>query len=485
MTQSKESIPVLVAGAGPVGLWTARELALAGVPVRIVERDTARSPYIRAFGLQPRTIELMDMRGILDELMTERAVRLPVANAAGLLPWLDLTALDTAHPFGLAVRQNVVEQAIETSLAKFDVLVERGAEVTDVAQDGEAVHVTLAGGRTISCQYLVGCDGAHSVVRKAAGIGFPGHDSTATYILADVDLADPPDWLRKLGIMSYPGPDGRRLGWIMGGYVPDTGTYRLMMCDEPSSAVARHEPVTFEEVRRILTRLAGSDFGVHTPTWLSRVGNVSRVADRYRAGRVLVAGDAAHVHSPFGGQGLNTGVQDAMNLGWKLAAVVHGTAGDELLDTYHDERHPVGQSVVANTMAQTSMVFDWSPSGQHMRDLFSRLLALPQVNRYLAGMVSAVDVAYPAGDSDDPLVGTRVPDMKLDAAPVTQLYELFRDGRHVLLSLGDGEGAGAAQTPAGPVAAVGARLAEPRDGWDDIAEVLIRPDGYVARVTRA
>ncbi|WP_063806120.1 FAD-dependent monooxygenase [Streptomyces kanamyceticus] len=487
MPTEQDIVDVAVVGAGPVGLWLARELTLGGVRVRVLERDTERSPYIRAFGLQPRSLEILDMRGLLSSVVSERSRKLPVANVAGLLPWLTLAGLDTSHPYGLSVRQNVVEEIIEASLAELGVLVDRGdAAVGLDTTSPDSVDVKLESGDVVTARYVVGCDGAHSAVRKLAGIDFPGSSATATYILADVTLAEPPEWLGQLGIKHFPAPDGSRLGWFMGGTVPDTGRHRIMLCDRQSAQVVKEEPVSFEELRELLVRLTGSDCGAHSPTWLSRVGNPARVAAQYRAGRVLLAGDAAHVHSPFGGQGLNTGLQDATNLGWKLAAVARGDADEELLDTYHHERHPIGKAVIANTMAQTTMVFDFTPGGQHLRDLVSRLLEIPDVNSYLAGQITALDYAYPPADEDaHPLVGARLPNLSLRLGDGTgHLYDHFQDAAHILLSR-TGATADTGQLPAvsGEVKVVHGWPDEPREGWDDAQTVLIRPDGHIAAVT--
>jgi 2-polyprenyl-6-methoxyphenol hydroxylase-like FAD-dependent oxidoreductase len=485
MGHANEPVDVAIIGAGPVGLWLARELTPAGVGVRVLEQTVERSPFIKAFGLQARTLEIMDMRGLLDSLVTERSAKIPWANIAGLLPWLELSGLDTTHSYGLSIRQNLVEEAIEASLGELGVTVERGNGAVGLDQHPDGARVKLEDGQHVEARYVVGCDGAHSAIRKLSGIDFPGTSTTATYILADVTLGEPPSWLGKIGIKHFPDPDGSRLGWFMGGIVPDTGRHRIMVCDRESSRTDKDQPVTLDELRSVLHRLAGTDFGVHSPTWLSRVGNPGRVAARYRSGRVLLAGDAAHVHSPFGGQGLNTGLQDATNLGWKLAAVVRGDADESLLDNYHDERHPIGQAVIANTMAQTTMVFDFTPGGRHLRELFSRLLEFTDVNRYLAGQITALDYAYPPADPQaHPLVGTRVADLALRATgdePVAAtLYELLREPVHVLLDF-TGE-AGAALTAPGPVRVVRARPVEERTGWEGLRGVLLRPDCHVAGV---
>ncbi|WP_173390699.1 FAD-dependent monooxygenase [Actinomadura litoris] len=484
MESRQRPAPVLIVGAGPVGLWLARELALAGVRPRIVEREPRPSSYVRAGGLHPRTIELLDMRGVMDRY-TGHALKWPYVNFAGLMPLLDLAPLDTAHAFGLTIRQDVVEQITEELLGELGVTVERERTVTAVEQGADAVRVAMEDGEVIEAAYVVGCDGARSLVRKQAGITFPGIDSTATYVLSDVRLDDPPEWLGKLGIKSFEGADGQRIGWFLGGQVPGTDQYRIMIADEPSSRAGKDDPVEIEEVRAILRRIAGSDFGAHSPTCLARVGNQARVADRYRAGRVLLAGDAAHVHSPFGGQGLNTGLQDATNLGWKLAAVVRGESGEELLDTYHDERHPIGERVVANTLAQTRMVFDFTLGGARLRELFSSLMKLPQVNDHLAGMITALDYSYAPASGAHPLVGTRVPDLELKSPDAGRLYELFRDGGHVVLELAAG-GAKELDVPAkAQVRVVRGEPSAPREGWDGLDAVLIRPDGHIAAVAPA
>lgn len=478
MNSARQQASVVVVGAGPTGLWLARELAVAGIEVRVLEKNVERAPFVRAMGIQARTLEILEMRGVLERFL-EQGRRFPYANVAGLYPWLSLEGMDTTCPYALLLRQSLVEELLEKSLTELGVEVEHGRQLASVEPRDGHVLLRLADGAVIEATYAVGCDGAHSTVRKQARIGFPGFDSTMTYLLADVAVqALPPGLDGDIGFAWYGHGHG---GWVGGGKMPG-GQYRLMIADARSAAVPQHHPVSIEEFRATLTRITGSDLGVHSPSWLSRVGNSSRLAERYRAGRVFLAGDAAHVHSPFGGQGLNTGIQDATNLGWKLAAVLRGDAAEDLLDTYHAERHPIGEAVIANTMAQTSMVFDFTPAGARHRELFSQLLELPQANRYLAGQITALDYAYPPGDpSAHPLIGTRVPDLTLDSPLTDRLFPLLHDTNHVLLNLTDSP----VKLPApGPVRTVPARLTAPRQHWRPYLDaVLIRPDGYIAAVS--
>ena len=363
MNGARQRASVVVVGAGPTGWWLARELAVAGVEVRVLEKNVARDPFVRAMGIQPRTLEILQMRGVL-ECFLEQGRPFPYSNVAGLYPWLSLEGLDTTCPYALLLRQSMIEELLEKSLTELGVQVEHGRQFVGVEPRDGRVLLRLADGAVIEASYAVGCDGAHSTVRKQAGIGFPGFDTTATYLHADLVLQTPPPGLEDIGFTWYGHGHG---GWIGGGQLPD-GQYRLMVADAQSAAVPQHHPVSIEEFRAVLTRITGSDLGVHSPSWLSRVGNASRLAQRYRAGRVFLAGDAAHVHSPFGGRGLNTGIQDATNLGWKLAAVLRGDAAEDLLETYHAERHPIGEAVIANTMAQTTMVFDFTPSRARHRE---------------------------------------------------------------------------------------------------------------------
>ncbi|MEU0468732.1 FAD-dependent monooxygenase [Amycolatopsis sp. NPDC006131] len=453
---------VVIAGGGPTGLMLACELRLAGVDVTVLDRLPGRSGESRAGGLHARTLEVLDQRGVADRFLAAGRP-MQVGHFSGL--WLDFSRLPTRYPFLLNLLQADVERLLEQWAAELGVRVRWSSEVTGFRQDATGVEVALADGVTIEAAYLVGCDGGRSAVRKLAGIGFPGTPATLTALLGDVELTDPPGepvFMRRTEHGDF-SVLGLQPGW-----------YRVMTTRYDRVA-GRDEPVTFEQLRESLIEIAGTDFGMHSPRWISRYGDAARQAEQYRRGRVLLAGDAAHIHFPAGGQGLNTGVQDAVNLGWKLAAVVRGHAPEALLDTYHAERHPVGERLLHNTRAQTAL----SRPGAHvdaLREVFAGQIAIEEVNSALAGMITALDVRYPLGDGD-PLLGLRMPDLDLVTEHgATRLFTLLHAGRAVLLDLaGDPEPAAAA-----------------RD-WDDRLDVvvakgpsgfppavLIRPDGHVA-----
>ena len=332
---------VVIAGGGPTGLMLAGELALAGVDVAIVERRASQDLVgSRAGGLHARTIEVLDQRGIADRFLSQGQV----AQVAGFA-WirLDISDFPTRHPYGLALWQNRIERILAGWVDELAVPIYRGREVTGFAQDDTGVDVALSDGQSLRAEYLVGCDGGRSLIRKAAGIEFPGWDPTTSHLIAEVELAEEPEWgIRRddKGIHSLSRlEDGRLVG--------------VMVTEQH---VGHTSEPTLRDLSEALIAVYGTDYGVHSPTWISRFTDMTRQAASYRKGRVLLAGDAAHVHYPVGGQGLNIGVQDAVNLGWKLAQVVKGTSPESLLDTYHAERHPVAARVLRNTMAQTALL---------------------------------------------------------------------------------------------------------------------------------
>ncbi|MFE5768832.1 monooxygenase [Streptomyces sp. NPDC056485] len=494
---------VIVVGAGPTGLMLACELALAGVRTRIVERRDAPQPDSRALTLHPRSVELMDQRGLADRFLAlGRTV--PGWHFAGLGTRLDFSALDSRHAYTLFLAQARTEALLEERARELGVEIHRGRESTGVRQDADGVEVDVRGpgGRveTVRASYAVGCDGGRSIVRREAGIGFPGTDETLTGVLGDFAAADPEGLARARaeGVLAVPLEDGLT---------------RIVLIDPERMRTPAAEPVTLEEFRRSLVRICGSDCGIGRPRWLSRFGNATRLAERYRSGRLLLAGDAAHIHFPAAGQGLNTGLQDAMNLGWKLAAEVNGWAPAGLLDTYHAERHPVGLAVTGNTEVQTllaelPLVPAYQGPAAALRGLLDELLGIEEVNRRLAGLVSGLGIGYPAtGPGADPLVGARMPDVPLGipGSAATRVYELLHEGRFVLLNLAREQGFGTdggwagrvtAATPAGagrvtalasagtgqyrPLTPAGAGHAR----LDGVAEVLVRPDGHIAWATR-
>ncbi|MBF6327745.1 FAD-dependent monooxygenase [Nocardia transvalensis] len=468
----------MIAGAGPTGLMLACELRLAGVEVQIVDRLTGRSGESRAGGIHPRTMEVLDQRGILDRFLAAGRP-MQAGHFSGIR--LDFGDFATRYPYTLVVLQNVIERLLEQRATELGVSVQWSSEVIALGQDDQTVTVTLrepAGTRRVRVDYLVGCDGGRSAVRKLAGIGFPGSEASMTALLGDVELADPPSGrvFQKYGEHGTYSVMDFEPGW-----------YRVVTTEHDYVA-DRDAPVDIEDLRRALIRIAGTDFGMHSPRWVSRFGDAARQADRYRSGRVLLAGDAAHIHYPAGGQGLNLGVQDAVNLGWKLAAVATGRAPGALLDTYESERHPVAARVLHNTRAQTAL----GRPDTHtlaLREVFSTLVGMDDVNRYLGGMISALDLRYPLGD-EHPMVGRRMPDLDLKTEDGdTRVAELLHTARPVLVDLDNRPDLPASiEAWADHVDVVAAHCADTRVTVPGVGRIavptalLIRPDGYVAWV---
>ncbi|MEV6020474.1 FAD-dependent monooxygenase [Streptomyces sp. NPDC051997] len=468
---------VVIAGAGPTGLMLACELRLAGADVIVVERLAQRSGESRAGGIHSRTLEVLDQRGILDRFLDEGQLQ-PVGHFSGL--YLDFDESESRHPYPLMILQSAIERLLEEWAAELGVRVRRGCEVRGIGQDENGVSVETGGAQeapaTLRARYLVGCDGGRSTVRRLAGIGFPGTEATMTALIGDVELPDLPEdyvWVRRT-----PAGDYSAIAF-------EPGWHRVIT-SEFDRVADREESVTFERLRESLIRVAGTDFGMRNPRWVSRFNDAARQADRYRKGRVLLAGDAAHIHFPAGGQGLNMGVQDAVNLGWKLGSVVRGLAPESLLDSYHAERHPVGERVLHNTRAQSALVRP-GPQTDALREVFGSLMVFDEVNQYLRHLLTALDIRYPV-DGDHPLTGRRVPDADLKGADgATRVHELLHAGRPVLLDLtGGARTAAAAAGWAGRVDVVEARSED--DTWivpalGEIpapAALLIRPDGHVA-----
>jgi 2-polyprenyl-6-methoxyphenol hydroxylase-like FAD-dependent oxidoreductase len=472
---------VVIAGAGPTGLMLAGELALGGVDVGVVEQRASQDlPGSRAGGLHSRTIEVLDQRGIADRFLSEGQVA-QVAGFAGVS--LDISDFPTRHPYGLGLWQNHIERILAGWVGELAVTIYRGRQVTAFAQRDSGVDVELSDGQSLRAEYLVGCDGGRSLVRKAAGIEFPGWDPTTSSLLAEVEMAEEPELgmrrnafgIHSLGKVEYEIRDGEVV-------YTDGGTVRVMVTEPDVGPTS--EP-TLRQLSEGLIAVYGTDYGIHSPTWITRFTDMTRQAAAYRQGRILLAGDAAHVHSPVGGQGLNTGVQDAVNLGWKLAQVVQRTAPESLLDTYHAERHPVAARVLRNTMAQVALMRA-DDRIEALRDTVSDLLSMDEPRRRFAAMMSGLDIHYDLGEGH-PLLGRRMPDLDLVTAngPL-RVFALLHDARPVLLNLG--EPGGLDITPwADRAQLIDAKYV---GDWElpalgqvaAPAAVLIRPDGYVAWV---
>jgi 2-polyprenyl-6-methoxyphenol hydroxylase-like FAD-dependent oxidoreductase len=455
---------VVVAGGGPTGLMLAGELALAGVDVTVVERRTTQEvDGSRAGGLHSRTLEVLDQRGIAERFLTAGLIA-QVQGYAGIA--LDISDFPTRHNYGLALWQSRFEPLLAGWVGELGVSILRGREVVGFAQDDTGVDVQVSGGTALRAQYLVGCDGGRSLVRKAAGIDFTGLEPSTSWLIAEVEMDEEPE----LGMRPEGGGIGR-----MG----DGGPLRVVF---PERRVNTGAP-SLDELREVLVAVYGTDYGLRSAHWVSRFTDMSRQAACYRRGRVLLAGDAAHVHPPQGGQGLNTGVQDAVNLGWKLAQVVKRTSPDSLLDTYHAERHPVGARVLHNTMAQVALSRPDDRS-QALRDTMSELLGMEGPRKRIAGMITALDIHYELGEGH-PLLGRRMPDLDLQtAAGPTRVFALLHEARPVLLNLGQ-PGRFDLAPWADRVRWVDAR----HEGVWELpvlgevpapAAVLIRPDGHVA-----
>lgn len=461
---------VVIAGAGPTGLMLAGELALAGADVAIVERRASQElAGSRSGGLHARTIEVFDQRGIADRFLSQGQVA-QVAGFAGTP--LDISDFPTRHPYGLALWQNHIERILAGWVDERGVKIHRGREVTGFTQDGTGVDVQLSDSRSLRADYLVGCDGGRSRIRKAAGIEFPGWDPTTSNLIAEVEMTEEPEWGIRRDALGIHGLSR----------LQDGGPVRVLVTEQHVGATT--EP-TLRDLSEALIAVYGTDYGVHSPTWISRFTDMTRQAAAYRDRRVLLAGDAAHVHPPDGGQGLQTGVQDAVNLGWKLAQVVKGISPESLLDTYHAERHPVAARVLRNTMAQVALRRR-DDRTKAVADTMSELLGMDEPRRRFAAMMSGLDIHYDLGQGH-PLLGRRMPDLDLVTADgPLRVFTLLHDARPVLLNLGEPGGSDITRW-ADRVQLVDARYV---GTWELPAlgpvtaptAVLIRPDGYVAWV---
>jgi 3-(3-hydroxy-phenyl)propionate hydroxylase len=460
---------VVIAGGGPTGLMLAGELALAGVDVAIVERRASQNlTGSRAGGLHARAIEVLDQRGIADRFLAQGKVHQVVHFH---IP-LDISDAPTRHNYVLGLWQNHIERILADWVGEKAVTIYRGREVTGFAQDDTGVDVALSDGQSLRAKYLVGCDGGRSLVRKAAGIEFPGWDPTTSWLIAEAEMAEEPKW----GLHQ----DARGIHGI--GKVENSGSVRIVLT-EPQLRLDS-EP-TLHDISAALVAVYGTDYGIHSPTWISRFTDMTRQAASYRDRRILLAGDAAHVHPPVGGQGLNTGVQDAVNLGWKLAQVIKGISPESLLDTYHAERHPVAARVLHNTMAQVALRRTDDRS-MALGETMSELLGMDAPRRKFAAMMSGLDIHYDLGAGHQ-LLGRRMPDLDLRTADgPRRVFALLHDARPVLLNLGE-PGSFDITPWADRVKLVDAKY----DGAWELpvfgavpapAAVLIRPDGYVAWV---
>ena len=460
---------VVIVGGGPTGLMLAGELALAGVDVAIVERRTG--PELvgsRAGGLHSRTIEVLDQRGIADRFISQGQMH-PVVRFH-MIP-LDISDFPTRHNYVLGLWQSHIERILAEWVDELAVTIHRGCETTGFVQDATGVDVALSDGRPLRAKYLVGCDGGRSQVRKAAGIAFPGWDPTTSWLIAEAGLAGEPKWgfhEDALGIHAIGKGDG--------------GSARIVLAE--AQLRLGSEP-TLRDVSEALVAVYGTDYGIHSPTWISRFTDMTRQAAAYRDGRILLAGDAAHVHPPIGGQGLNIGVQDAVNLGWKLAQVVKRTSPESLLDTYHAERHPVAARVLRTTMAQNALRRT-DDRTRALGDTVAEFLGMDEPRRRVAAEMSGLGIHYDLGEGH-PLLGRRMPDLDLVTADgPLRVFSLLHEARPVLLNFGESGGIDIAPWTDR------VRLVEAGhgDAWElpvlgavaAPTAVLIRPDGYVGWV---
>jgi rifampicin monooxygenase len=450
---------VIIAGGGPTGMMLASELRLHGVDVLVLEKDAEPGRQVRSLGLHVRSIEILDQRGLLERFLAHGRQYPGGGRFAAIdKPWPE--DLDTAHAYILGIPQPVTDRLLAEHATELGADIRRGSELVGLSQDSDGVTVELAGGTQLRSRYLVGCDGGRSTVRKLLGVSFPGEPAKVEWLRGEMEVTTPPeeldarvDEVRKTHKGFGVGPAGNGLYGVV---VPAEG-----VTEDPTV------PPTLEEVKRQLRAFAGTDFGIHSPRWLSRFGDATRQAERYRVGRVFLAGDAAHVHPPQGGQGLNLGIQDAFNLGWKLAAEINGWAPAELLDSYHTERHPVGADVLNSTRAQSELM-STEPGPRAVRRLVTELMDFEDVSRYLIEKITAIGVRYNFGEGHE-LLGKRLRDIGLKRG---RLYELMHRGRGLLLDQTGRLSIGDWADRVDSVADASKELGVPA--------VLLRPDGHVA-----
>ena len=466
-------IDVIIAGGGPTGIMLASELRLHGVDVLVLERDAEPTKVVRSGGLHARSVEILEQRGLADRFL-QLGRQYPLGGFFAGITKAAPDSLDTTHPYVLAIPQPVVERLLTEHATELGVDLRRSTELAELRQDEESVTVVLGDGAQLRSRYLVGCDGGRSTVRRLLGIGFPGEPSRRDRLLGELELTAPEEtMMARVAEIRETYKDF--------GVVPlGEGLYRVVV---PADGVAedRAAPTTLDELKQQLRQFAGTDFGAHSPRWLSRFGDATRLAESYRSGRVLLAGDAAHIHPPLGGQGLNLGLQDAFNLGWKLAAEVGGWAPEGLLDSYQAERHPVAAAVLDNTRAQSELISP-EPGPQAVRRLLAELMDFEEVNRFLIEKITATGIRYDFGEGEGEgdgrgqhtgkdLLGRRLRNVPLSRG---RLYEVMHSGRGILVDQTGRFSLGGWSGRVDRVEASGPEL--------EVDAVLLRPDGHIVWV---